>query len=397
MMVAVRDVQLSATPVLATLGDRPGVVLLVEDDDADALLVTELLRDEGAAENLRRARNMQEALDELGPDIACVLLDLNLPDASGLEVLRRTLAAAEEAAVIVLTGMTDRAVGIAAVAEGAQDYLVKGEVDGALLARAIRYAVERRVAARRLAQAQIDREHNARIERGLLPRLLVDDRTIEWGMRYLPGGGTSELGGDFLDAVQRRDGSVRAVIGDVCGHGPDQAALGASLRIAWRALVLAGLPDPDILELLERVLVAERTDPFEFVTVCDVTIAPGFTAISSRLAGHPMPLTRAGRPAIGEEHRGPPLGIGEEVGWETLTAPLAPEGGILLYTDGLIEGRTPGRRLLGIDGLQELVAEGAAVADPDVFLEGLIGEVHARNGGELSDDLACLVLAPART
>jgi serine phosphatase RsbU (regulator of sigma subunit) len=74
---------------------------------------------------------------------------------------------------------------------------------------------------------------------------------------------------------------------------------------------------------------------------------------------------------------------------------LAAEGGLLLYTDGLIEGRTPGRRLLGTEGLRELVAAGATVSDPDRFLEGLIHEVHARNGGELGDDIACLVLAPA--
>ena len=74
----------------------------------------------------------------------CVLLDLGLPDAQGLEALRLVLEAAPNLAVLVLTGLADEFRGMEAVASGAQDYLVKGNIDGELLRRAIRYAVERK-------------------------------------------------------------------------------------------------------------------------------------------------------------------------------------------------------------------------------------------------------------
>jgi len=376
-------------------GASVGPVLLVEDDDGDAFLVAELLDEAGAGVDIRRARTLREGLEQLGTDVACVLLDLDLPDASGLDALRAMLAGASGAPVIVLTGLSDRAVGIDSVVQGAQDYLVKGEVDGELLARAIRYAVERRLAARRLAEAQLAQEHNLRIERGLLPRLLIEDPSLRWAMRYMPGGGNSQLGGDFLDAIQRPDGSVRAIIADVCGHGPDEAALGAGLRVAWRTLVLCDTPDEEVLPRLERVLSSERGDPFLFVTACDITLSADRGSMATRLAGHPAPIVIDGVGPLAEGHRGPPLGVSvEPASWPTTTHELPPGAAVLLYTDGLIEGRTDDRRLLGVEGLAEIAVRTPVLPDPDLFLERLIATVQHANGGALGDDVACLVLAP---
>src|SRR5690606_18080372 len=109
------------------------------------------------------------------------------------------------------------------------DYLVKGEVDGALLARSIRYAFERRRAddaARAMYEAELRAQENARLERGLLPRPVLRDKNVDVVVRYRPGGRRMLLGGDFYDAVETADGVLRVMIGDVCGHGPDEAALG---------------------------------------------------------------------------------------------------------------------------------------------------------------------------
>ena len=83
---------------------------------------------------------------------------------------------ASGAAVCVLTGRSDEHLGVAAVAEGAQDYLVKGQVDGVLLTRSLRYAVERKRAdenARRLREVELRQAESARLERGLLPQPLM--------------------------------------------------------------------------------------------------------------------------------------------------------------------------------------------------------------------------------
>src|SRR5262249_61935752 len=102
--------------------------------------------------------------------------DSRAPDANGRDALRQVLQAAAGVAVCVLTGLEDEPLGVAALAVGAQDSLVKGQVDGVLLTRALRYAVERRRAdenARRLREAELRQAESARLERRLLPQPLV--------------------------------------------------------------------------------------------------------------------------------------------------------------------------------------------------------------------------------
>ena len=125
-------------PATARPGILPMRVLLVEDDEGDAFLVRELLLDAGSDVDLVRARSLAEATEAIGADVDCVLLDLGLPDATGLDGLRTVLELSPNIAVLVLTGLDDEHRGTEAVAVGAQDYLVKGSIDGQLLTRAIR-------------------------------------------------------------------------------------------------------------------------------------------------------------------------------------------------------------------------------------------------------------------
>ena len=120
-------------------------VLLVEDNVADARLVTELLRDVAASTiSLTHAGRLHQALAYLKEEgFNLILLDLSLPDSQGLETFATAHAEAPEAPIVVLTGLRDEDVAARAVRDGAQDYLVKGQVDGPLLYQSIRYAVER--------------------------------------------------------------------------------------------------------------------------------------------------------------------------------------------------------------------------------------------------------------
>ena len=108
--------------------------------------------------------------------------------------------------------------------------------------------------------------------------------------RYRPGRSRALLGGDFYDTVRTADGTVHAMIGDVCGHGPDEAALGVELRIAWRALTFAGLCGDQLLGTLQKVLEHERASEEVFATLCTVDIAPDGRRAGVCLAGHPSPL-----------------------------------------------------------------------------------------------------------
>ena len=125
------------------------ILLLVEDDPGDARLLREMFNDRGGASNfttLTHVESLKEAercLSAGGIDI--VLLDLGLPDASGLTVVRRAQAAAPRVPLVVLTGLDDEVLAAQALNEGAQDYLIKGQIEASALFRALRYAIERKI------------------------------------------------------------------------------------------------------------------------------------------------------------------------------------------------------------------------------------------------------------
>lgn len=120
-------------------------LLIIEDNPADRILIQEMLRDSGTAEfRCECAPSLEDGLQRLAEDASdLVLLDLTLPDSWGLATFERLHAAAPTVPVIVLSGTDDEELAVKAVQGGAQDYLVKGQADGTLLARAVRYAIER--------------------------------------------------------------------------------------------------------------------------------------------------------------------------------------------------------------------------------------------------------------
>ena len=121
-------------------------VLLVEDSRVYAQLVEDMLDESRSGFEVAHARGIGEAVHQLTREnFDCVLMDLGLPDAEGLAGMRRLLELAPAVPVVVLTGVDDDEVGLDAVKEGAQDYLVKARSDGPLIARAIRYAIERKL------------------------------------------------------------------------------------------------------------------------------------------------------------------------------------------------------------------------------------------------------------
>lgn len=189
------------------------------------------------------------------------------------------------------------------------------------------------------------------------------------------------------------------MIGDVCGHGPDEAALGVELRIAWRALTFAGLCGDELLSTLQRVLEHERENEEIFATLCTVDIAPDGRRAGLCLAGHPAPLiARRGRPAqlLPYDDGGPALGLLPRARWPRRQVELGGAWSLMMYTDGLIEGRLgPGsKQRLGQDGMVEMInRQLAAGLDGEALLESAVAEVRELNGGELTDDVAVLLLS----
>jgi serine phosphatase RsbU (regulator of sigma subunit) len=275
----------------------------------------------------------------------------------------------------------------------------------------VRYAIERRRAEetqRQLSEARLYAAENARLERGLLPSPLLSDERLSVVARYRSGGQQMLLGGDFYDVVEAPDGWVHAVVGDVCGRGPDEAALGVCLRVAWRTMILAGSPAPQTLTAVQQVLEHERHQERLFATMCMLSVAPDRASGQLYLAGHPQPLLIAADQV--RELEAPislPPGITGGSDWPSAPVELGQNWSVLIYTDGLVEGKTgTGPERLGSDGLIRLIEKERA-ADPvgqpplrqanERLVDALISQARELNGGDIDDDIAVLVLACATT
>jgi len=173
--------------------------------------------------------------------------------------------------------------------------------------------------------------------------------------------------------------------------------------------VLAGRSADEILATLNQLLEHEREDDTMFATLCMVSVVPDRSAGWVRMAGHlpPLLVARGGVLEL-QTPTSPPLGLGQVQHWPGTQVPLDGNWSVLLYTDGLIEGRIGrGSERLGSDGLIELIiqalragpaaegdGEAGAVGTPvdGPLLDRVIEHVRELNGGDLDDDLAILAL-----
>jgi diguanylate cyclase (GGDEF)-like protein len=155
-------------------------LLIVEDNAGDARLLREMLDGGGSrTSDLTHVENMKDAEKHLLTNyVDIILLDLGLPDTQGLEAVRRTRAAAPNAVLVVMTGFDDESMAEQTLKEGAQDYLVKGQIDSRGLLRAMRYAIQRKAMEDIAATEKRLMTHSAQHDflTGLPNRMLLHDR-----------------------------------------------------------------------------------------------------------------------------------------------------------------------------------------------------------------------------
>jgi diguanylate cyclase (GGDEF)-like protein len=149
-------------------------LLLVEDNRSQAMIMERMLQEGGAEFEVVHVGTLGEAKEHLESSrVACILLDLTLPDASRLDGLSEIKIVAPEAPVVVVTADNDAGRGIKAVQSGAQDYLLKGQMDSTQLCRSVRFAIERGRSEQQLADRALHDDLT-----GLPNRLLFLDRLI---------------------------------------------------------------------------------------------------------------------------------------------------------------------------------------------------------------------------
>ena len=253
-------------------------------------------------------------------------------------------------------------------------------------------------------QEQLQRAHRAAerslmLQRRLLPTVTGTDQ-VEVRVTYRPSVDGLVVGGDFLDVVPFPAAGPAAVafcVGDVTGHDASAAGLAASLRAAWRALALGGGAPSDWLTAMDRFMCAEATED-ELATVCVGVLDPSRRRLLLASAGHPRPILLGDRAQLVEVEPGPPLGLPPDLAlpWQDEAFGLDQEAALVLYTDGLVEGRrAPGSVYrYGEESLTAWLDTAVpARALTEQHVNRLLGDVEAANGGPLIDDLAIVVLA----
>lgn len=332
-------------------------ILLVEDDQDDVWILRGLLADRWEVSlELIHAETLAIGMQHCATGrIDLILLDLSLPDSHGLETFLVMHAEAGDIPIVVLTGDTNETLGINAVGAGAEDYLVKGQLDDQLLVRSIRFAIERH--RRRRVEHQLrDTSEEFRgaqqIQKRLFPSTPPQLAGFDIAAALYPAKATA---GDYFDYIDMRDGRLAVVIGDVAGHGMGPALLMAETRACLRTLIEVDNDPGEILTRANRVL-ARDTDDSLFVTLLFAAIDPVRRSLQYASAGQRGYLLDAmGEMAI-LDSTSLPLGVNlEEI---TPCAPpvaLKPGQIVALFTDGLVEAESPGHRRLGVDRVLECI------------------------------------------
>lgn len=395
--------------------------LLIEDNPGDARLIEVMLADAGGDEfELRHVERLEMGLQELGNGgVDVVLSDLSLPDSHGLESFMKLHARAPHVPIIVLSGLNDTTVALNAVHEGAQDYLIKGQVDGQLLARAMRYAIERKRMSEQLHHYAAElREKNAQLESDFnmareiqqifLPdqyptfphSVAPEDSLLQFSHRYISA---QAVGGDFFDIFAITDSTAGIFICDVMGHGMRAALITAIMRGLIEELMPVAADAGRFLTEINRSLraILRRTrEPFlatAFYAVADAVA--GELRFSN--AGHPSPFLLQRdlnliRPLKDCDSRhGPALGLFEKTDYPTGRCPLRSNDLVFLYTDGIYEVTNAGGEEFGQERLLQAVRKRIHLPAEQLFDE-LLAEVQAFSGSREFEDDVCLVSAESR-
>ena len=338
--------------------------------------------------------------------------------------------------MIVLSGMDDEELAMQIVEKGAQDYLVKGRIDCALLVRAIRYAIKRVEAEHALDEERKKGEENlalynqqlreknvqleddlrmaSEVQQAFLPQQLsglqrkAAGNSLHFYSSYLPA---DLVGGDFFHILPLSDTTAGVFISDVMGHGVRAALVTALERALVEELSGVATNPGEFLSQVNRALLSilQRTGTPLFVSAFYLFVDVVFSEIRYAVAGHPRQLIvrrSAGtvEPLSTNGHKpGPALGVFQEQRYEMFRTKLAPGDLVLLFTDGLFEVEGRNGELFDQERLLAVVRNRMHLP-PEDLSKAIINDVKQFSAdGTFTDDVCLVIMAfearqhPART
>ncbi|AKN68529.1 hypothetical protein QR97_00685 [Streptomyces sp. PBH53] len=231
------------------------------------------------------------------------------------------------------------------------------------------------------------------LQRSLLPPGLPQIDGVEVEVIYRAAGEGNEVGGDFYDLFPIGNGAYGFAIGDVCGTGPNAAAVTGLARHALRLLAREGLSGPAVLERLNSAILDEG-DRSRFLTLLYGELRPqedGSAELKVVCAGHPLPLRlRQDGTVVAAAEPQPLLGVIEDLELYEETVTLDPGDVLLCVTDGVTE-RREGTRMLGDDGLADVLTTCTGLTAGAVAAR-IMRAVERFASDAPSDDMAILAM-----
>jgi PAS domain S-box-containing protein len=230
------------------------------------------------------------------------------------------------------------------------------------------------------------------LQESLLPPALPDLPGVDIGARFHAAGHGYDVGGDFYDVFETGGGSFGVMVGDVCGKGPDAAAVTALARYTLRAAAMREPSPAEVLRTLNEAMMQDRGER-RFCTVAYARFDPTPSGMTATIAsaGHPLPLAlRAGAAASDAGVPGTLLGVLPDPELDDFRIDLEPGDSLVMYTDGVTEARAPKRVWVSSD-----LARFVGVHEPlraDAIAERIERGALSGNSDEPRDDVAIVVL-----
>jgi sigma-B regulation protein RsbU (phosphoserine phosphatase) len=232
------------------------------------------------------------------------------------------------------------------------------------------------------------------LQQTLIPPGVPEIPNLDIAAGYRPSGDGAEVGGDFYDVFETGTGTWVALLGDVCGKGPEAAVVTALVRHTVRAVSVAHDRPAQVLRRVNEVLVRDAVERYCTIVLSTLRPVGSEWEIVVSVGGHPSPVLvggDGGSRSLGL--RGPLVGVFADAAYTDHELRLVPGQTLLAYTDGVTEARGPE----GYYGEARLLRTLAGLGpDPRAFVDGLVEDAVAFQGPVTRDDIAVLALGVPR-
>ncbi|MBT5020102.1 MAG: fused response regulator/phosphatase [Planctomicrobium sp.] len=290
------------------------------------------------------ANCLKEAFELISKsNFQAILLDLGLPDGTGIEILHKVRKFSSNIPIIILTGNEDDTLGVEALRSGADDFLKKSSISEDTLPRSVRYSIERNF--RLLAEAQLHRTQAEIIAAETIQQKLLPDFSPEVVDYDIYGAchPAEKIGGDLFDYLSFDDTSCVGVVADVSGHGLPAAILMTELHGLLHGLIEQNVSLPRLMSAA-NIRTDKATESYQFITMISYHLSAENHSFSYISAGHPAWILKGDGTEVVLKSQYLPLGVDTKKKRLSLTQVRVESGDILvLPTDGVFEA-------LGING-----------------------------------------------